>query len=440
MTIRCSVCTLELDDNATECPFCGVAVESAVPDAAKTPDEKKTVNIETEFICSGCGKEYLNGEKFCPECGGKIEEKQIEKKSDIITRIVSCKKICCSGCGKEYLNGGKFCPECGGKIEETEVKTEQLFRIREVKKICCSGCGKEYRNGGKFCPECGEKIEEISTEEEIPVPFREVRKNVCTGCGKEYRNGEKFCPECGGKIEIKVEKEILSEEQESGENLLTGGDESLKYSRNPEENEQDEIKDDLNSSKDVLRAQLPDLLNAYKNELEEAEEKPCGAVREKTPVEWINEYFSEKVEPLRKKKGFTSPKFFVATETPFKYGLDKTIFAEKLQKINISYDDYDRCIMLFHNSDTTWGSNTYGGIITLDGIWWSALEGFETVCHSYCWKEIHSIVQKCGSWKGWFLEINGEYVVINAMGSDYLGDKNFAKFLTAISGVQVIRT
>ena len=161
-------------------------------------------------------------------------------------------------------------------------------------------------------------------------------------------------------------------------------------------------------------------------------------VAEKTPVEWIEEYFGDKVAELRTKSGWTAPAeyAYVATDTPFKYGLNKTNFTQGLQKLGIT-TNYDRCIMLFgvHHSGT-WGANTTGGVITLDGIAWKEMDGN---FYYFEWKDVSSIVQKTGGWKGEFIEVNGQYVIIEAMSDYFLGRENFAKFLSAISGCQVYR-
>ena len=166
-----------------------------------------------------------------------------------------------------------------------------------------------------------------------------------------------------------------------------------------------------------------------------AHETPMTAA-EKTPVEWIEEYFGDKVAELRTKSGWTAPAeyAYVATETPFKYGLNKTNFTQSLQKLGINYTNYDRCIMVFDNQGSTWGSKTNGGIITLDGIWWSEMDG---VVKGVKWEEIHSITIKNGAWKGDFIEINGQYVVLKAI--CILEQENFMRFLTAISGFQVYK-
>ena len=62
-------------------------------------------------------------------------------------------KLVCPDCGRLY-ESGKFCPECGGKLQE----------VTPV--LVCPSCGYKAKSG-KFCPECGTKLtEQISAEEE----------------------------------------------------------------------------------------------------------------------------------------------------------------------------------------------------------------------------------------------------------------------------------
>ena len=138
MAITCSFCGTEIQDNENVFPFCGTAMENAsapvveeVKPAPEVIEENKPAPVveevkptpvavtpapameESKFVCTGCGKEYPAGTKFCAECGGKVEEKKpVAVKGEIAP------KFACTGCGKEYPAGTKFCSECGGKIKE----------------------------------------------------------------------------------------------------------------------------------------------------------------------------------------------------------------------------------------------------------------------------------------------------------------------------------
>ena len=207
MAMTCKLCGTEIKENETVCSLCGTAVENTsvpaveetsapvVETPAPTVEEVKPESVatvpaaESKFVCSGCGKEYPNGGKFCAECGGKIEDKK-----RVVVQKDEAPKFVCTGCGKEYPAGTKFCSECGGKIEE---KKPVIVQKEEAPKFACTGCGKEYPAGTKFCSECGGKVAEKSAAQPL-------KKIVCTKCGKEYPDSGKFCSECGGKIEEKV--------------------------------------------------------------------------------------------------------------------------------------------------------------------------------------------------------------------------------------------
>ncbi len=52
-------------------------------------------------------------------------------------------KIICSGCGAELHEGDKFCPKCGKSTSKTQN---------------CPNCGAEVPDGSAFCPGCGQKL------------------------------------------------------------------------------------------------------------------------------------------------------------------------------------------------------------------------------------------------------------------------------------------
>ncbi len=62
-------------------------------------------------------------------------------------------KLLCPNCGTQH-ESGKFCPECGGKLQEV------------TPELVCPSCGYKAKSG-KFCPECGTKLTEqiVSSEE-----------------------------------------------------------------------------------------------------------------------------------------------------------------------------------------------------------------------------------------------------------------------------------
>lgn len=76
--------------------------------------------------CNVCHAQVPSSNKFCSECGAKIEKPV----------------IVCSKCGAKNPAGSKFCGECGNNLSA---------------KKCV--CGFEFEGNVKFCPNCGIKVE-----------------------------------------------------------------------------------------------------------------------------------------------------------------------------------------------------------------------------------------------------------------------------------------
>ncbi|MFX1345120.1 MAG: zinc ribbon domain-containing protein [Promethearchaeota archaeon] len=58
-------------------------------------------------------------------------------------------KVTCPFCGEEIARDAKFCPVCGAKLKETEI--EQKTKI-------CSSCGYQLPLDAKYCYKCGVKL------------------------------------------------------------------------------------------------------------------------------------------------------------------------------------------------------------------------------------------------------------------------------------------
>ena len=52
--------------------------------------------------CTKCGRGGDEGQKFCPQCGGKMEIPLTN----------------CPGCQKDISDGEKFCTDCGFKLKD----------------------------------------------------------------------------------------------------------------------------------------------------------------------------------------------------------------------------------------------------------------------------------------------------------------------------------
>lgn len=74
--------------------------------------------------CPHCGTFVLETNKFCNECGEKMEK---EKKK-------------CLRCAAILDDNDKFCGQCGWKVSKDQT---------------CSRCGTPFKNNDKFCSQCG---------------------------------------------------------------------------------------------------------------------------------------------------------------------------------------------------------------------------------------------------------------------------------------------
>ena len=61
-------------------------------------------SADSDYQCSGCGAGAGAGDKFCPECGGKVVKKASTSSGKF-----------CPECGAKS-GSGKFCQSCGGKL------------------------------------------------------------------------------------------------------------------------------------------------------------------------------------------------------------------------------------------------------------------------------------------------------------------------------------
>jgi len=115
----CIACNAQIHPGSKFCTECGKAVEETTPDTVEeTPEEtveeveetvetiQETESSQTIVNCPQCNAELTPEDKFCTECGAKIEA------------ITNCPK-----CSAPIQPGTEFCTECGTNINEYETDT-----------------------------------------------------------------------------------------------------------------------------------------------------------------------------------------------------------------------------------------------------------------------------------------------------------------------------
>ena len=136
--MECPQCHAQVAQGQRFCGSCGF-------DMQKSPENHHKKNGKNAAKCSNCGA-AINGSKFCPECGRKINP--------------------CPECGSDMPEGAAACPQCGYELPKK-----------------CPKCGSAVSKGTKFCPECGEAL-----------------TKQCPKCGQSIDGEPKFCPHCGEKL------------------------------------------------------------------------------------------------------------------------------------------------------------------------------------------------------------------------------------------------
>lgn len=91
----------------------------------------------------------------------------------------------CKNCGADLLDTDKFCNQCGQKVEE---------------KTRCPECGEKLREGTRFCPKCGRMVGEgdpsdgtvfVKETETSDMPIADIEQNIVSMTEREMRISDK---------------------------------------------------------------------------------------------------------------------------------------------------------------------------------------------------------------------------------------------------------
>lgn len=127
------------------------AVEAA--DAAETELrqlESQLKKLKDGLICSSCGAELSEGDRFCPGCGNRILRNHSEEDN-----------ASCPRCGTAAAAGQRFCVKCGCPLsEEPEESTENTSFEPKVPAgpAVCPSCGEPVDDDMAFCISCGYRL------------------------------------------------------------------------------------------------------------------------------------------------------------------------------------------------------------------------------------------------------------------------------------------
>jgi uncharacterized OB-fold protein len=105
------------------------------------------------MLCSKCGFDNAADNKFCSNCGAKLEV-PVEVPAQPTTSTAFCPK-----CGAPLRPEAQFCSKCGAKLVNA-----------------CPKCGSPVTPGAKFCPQCGQDLSAGVVQQAAPVA--EVKRGL----------------------------------------------------------------------------------------------------------------------------------------------------------------------------------------------------------------------------------------------------------------------
>ena len=145
--------------------------------------------------CSNCNHPISDGEKFCNNCGQKIE---CESESNQNTKY-------CSNCGEPIEKDSEFCSRCGRARNKENNSNESKINNQNTK--YCSSCGAEINVNAVACPKCGAGASANNQ-------FRQqTNRKFCSNCGASVNTDAVVCTTCGARIAGNV---CVSEEKSVG--------------------------------------------------------------------------------------------------------------------------------------------------------------------------------------------------------------------------------
>ena len=223
--------------------------QDEMDEAAEEETEEETIDSTPKKgnTCPKCGRDNLEGIKFCIGCGTPLEkidmdedkadveetetqsvdeedesveeDSQIEIDEDKADLPVKDEDNACPECGHVNAEGINFCIKCGTKLEKAEIGEDKAeIEETETQSVddeddsnedkssgedspvkdegdACPECGHVNAEGTNFCISCGTEL--INQKQAEP----QTNDNACPKCGHVNAEGTNFCINCGNKLD-----------------------------------------------------------------------------------------------------------------------------------------------------------------------------------------------------------------------------------------------
>ena len=135
--------------------------------------------------CPNCGFELRDTDKFCNECGTKIQnETEANTVDEVVSEVNPCeaevnntsqnngKKIICKECGNSIDESRVFCPYCHTLVDEIKSFEDKLKEVPPMSEIGkCPNCGKETNLNDTYCSHCMAALRTDDNNESNKIPF-----------------------------------------------------------------------------------------------------------------------------------------------------------------------------------------------------------------------------------------------------------------------------
>jgi len=80
---------------------------------------KRARALESQVVCTGCGKAMPSSLEYCSNCGKKLAKAALAESTPSKVSRPDESQVVCTGCGKAMPSSLEYCSNCGKKLAKT---------------------------------------------------------------------------------------------------------------------------------------------------------------------------------------------------------------------------------------------------------------------------------------------------------------------------------
>ncbi|MBO4365503.1 MAG: zinc-ribbon domain-containing protein [Eggerthellaceae bacterium] len=215
--------TLLLSDYDDQPAETGFAAQPVNPEATLLLDDEVDIPDEQGATCPVCGFSVQEGDKFCLQCGSKLEspvpeqdtglgvqpevasEAQPEAASHAQPDVQPEAAVEAASHPDYPVSVGlSDAALTGREPQHAPAHARDAIGVSEppapaAPSVRCCACGAEIQLGDRFCLRCGARQDQPVAAPIAPAPVASAP--ICTNCGLELNPGDKFCMRCGTPVQ-----------------------------------------------------------------------------------------------------------------------------------------------------------------------------------------------------------------------------------------------